>query len=268
MGFEYEMGQPYLMPGHFGPVSMGWDGTVAHYEDNTALSILYVTERKAVEDILPPRFVVTDPPIVSVTFSMCRGVDFMAGGGYNLVTVDVTARYEGRRDTAEGTFCLVYWGNKFYPVVLGREVMGIPKIHANVPDGWMRDGRRGFMVSENGSLLLEGEAWELSKLSDEELQALAKQNRGRVWMGWKYVPSCDFQKPDVSHATALPANRNLKEAWKGQGKIIFHEVAWEKTLLSCRVINALRKLPVLHYQGAIMTRGSLDLLIHEQHAME
>ena len=167
MGFEFEEDQPYIMPAHFGSVTQGWDGKVAHYEDNTALTILYVTERKAVEPLLPPGFTAVDQPVVAVSFVMCRGVDFMAGGGYNLVAVNVSARFEGKRDKAEGNFALVLWENDFMPIVVGREILGAPKLLADIPDAWARDGKRGFTVSENGTMLLEGEVADLQKLSGE-----------------------------------------------------------------------------------------------------
>jgi len=268
MGFEFEKDQPYIMPAHFGSPTSGWDGKAAHYEDNTALTVLYATELDAVSALLPPGFVATDPPIVSVSFVMCRGVDFMAGGGYNLVAVNVSATFEGKRDKVAGNFALVLWENAFMPILVGREVLGAPKLMADIPDAWMRDGKRGFSVSENGTLLLEGEVSDLQKLSDEAVGAMAEQIAAGTWMGWKYVPSCDLRGADVSNATALPAKMDLKEAWMGQGEVAFHEVAWENAPMSSRVVNTLRELPITQYQGAVMTRGSQDLLIREQYAMQ
>ena len=268
MGFEFENDQPYIMPAHFGSVTTGWDGDVAHYEDNTALIILYTAERDAVSALLPPGFVATDPPIISVNYVMCRGVDFMAGGGYNLVAVNVSAKFEGRRDQVQGSFALVLWENDFMPIVVGREILGVPKLMAEIPDAWMRDGKRGFSLSENGTLLLEGEVSDLQKPSDEVVTAIGAQIASETWMGWKYIPSCDLRGADVSNATALPAKVNLREVWIGQGEVAFHEVAWEKAPMSSRIVNALRELPIVQYQGAVMTRASQDLLIREQYALE
>jgi hypothetical protein len=268
MGFEFEEGQPYIMPAHFGQVTQGWNGEAAHYEDNTALTILYVTEREVVEPLLPPGFVAMDPPVVSVSFVMCRGVDFMAGGGYNLVAVNVSARFAGTRDKVEGNFALVLWENDFMPIVVGREILGAPKLMADIPDAWMRDGKKGFTVSEHGTLLLEGEVSDLQELSDDAKKALAVQVESQTWMSWKYVPSCDLRGADVSNATALPSRGEIREAWMGQGTIVFHETAWEKAPMSYRIVNALRQLPVVQYQGGIVTRGWQDLLIREQYRME
>ncbi len=268
MGFEFEKGKPYIMPAHFGSADEGWDGKVAHYEDNTAITILYETERDAVSPLLPPGFSAADPPIVSVSFVMCRGVDFMAGGGYNLVAVNVSATFEGKRDKASGNFALVLWENDFMPIVVGREVLGAPKLMAHIPDAWMRDGRRGFSASENGALLLEGEVSGLAKLDDDGIKAMTAQVEGQIWMGWKYMPSCDLKGSEVCHATALPARAEIKEAWMGQGEIEFHEVAWENAPMSSRVVNKLRKLPIVQYQAGVLTRVTQDLLISEQYPME
>jgi acetoacetate decarboxylase len=268
MGFEFEKGQPYVMPAHFGPATEGWDGKVAHYEENTSITVLYVTERKAVSALLPPGFVATDPPLISVSFVMCRGVNFMAGGGYNLVAVNVSANFEGKRDRLSGNFALALWENSFAPIMVGREVLGAPKLMADIPDAWMRDGKRGYCVSENGSVLLEGEISGLEKLSDESLQALAAQAAAGTWMGWKYIPSCDLRGADVSTATALPTKATFHEAWMGRGELRFHDVTWEKAPLSFRIVTKLKNLPVVEYQGAVLARLTQDLLIHQQRRIQ
>jgi acetoacetate decarboxylase len=267
-GFVFEANRPYIMPAHFGSPERGWDGQAAHYADNTATTILYVTDARRAAALLPPGFTVADPPVVSVTHVMCRGVAFMAGGGYNLVAVNVAARFEGRRDRAAGNFALVLWENDFMPVLLGREVLGAPKLLAEIPDLWMRDGRRGFAVSERGSLLLEGEVWDLRELAPAERAALAVQTQGQIWMGWKYIPSCNMRGADVSFATALPARSEMTQAWMGQGTVTFHALTWERAPLSAEIVGALAQLPVEQGLGAVVTRGSQDLLIGEQHPLE
>ena len=117
-------------------------------------------------------------------------------------------------------------------------------------------------------MLLEGEVSGLMKLDDDGLKALVAQMEGKIWMGWKYFPSCDFKKADVSYATALPADGETREAWIGQGTVEFHEVAWEKAPMSSRIVNTLKKLPIVQYQAGVVTRGWQELLIHKQYPME
>lgn len=267
-GFNFEDGKPYVMPGHFGATTEGWDGKVAHYDDNTATTIMYVTDPDAVAPLLPEGFVPTNPAIISVTFVMARGVDYMAGRGYNLVNVNASARFEGKQDKAKGNFALVLWENDFFPIMLGREVLGAAKLYGEIPDAWTRDGRQGFSVSEYGTKLLEGEVWDLRKPTPEEMQAMAERNKGSIWMGWKFIPSCDLRGADVSNATALPSWADPKKILVGKGKITFHEVTWEEAPLSSRVVNKLKELPILEYKGAIVTRGPSELLIHKQRPMK
>ena len=101
---------------------------------------------------------------------------------------------------------------------MGREVLGAPKLMADIPDAWSRDDKRGFHISENGTRLLEGEVSGLSKLDDDALQAMLAQLEGNIWMGWKHIPSCDLKGADYSCATALPAKAEIREAWLGQGE--------------------------------------------------
>lgn len=268
MGFILKKEKPYVMPAHFGPTVEGWDGKVAHYEDNTSITVMYTTDKKAVSRYLPPGFKPTNPPVMSVSFVMCRGVDFMAGGGYNLVAVNVSVDFKGQDGKVPGNFALILWENSFLPIMVGREVLGAPKLMAEIPDAWMRGEERGFTVSEGGTLLLEGAVNNLQRVSDEELGLINLQAGSGIWMGWKYIPSCDMKTADVSNATALPAKTDLKEAWLGNGDILFHEVAWEKAPMSARAVNAIKQLPVVEMQRAIITRGSQDLLIHKQHVLK
>ena len=268
MGFEFEDGKPYVMPAHFGPSVEGWNGKVAHYADNTAMTIMYQTQKEAVSKFLPPGFKPPDEPLISVSFVMCRGVDFMAGGGYNLVAVNVSADFEGQHDKVSGDFSLIVWENHFLPIVVGREVLGVPKLMAQIPDAWTREGKKGFMVSEDGNLLLEAEVGDLRSASVDELAGINQKSQDGAWMGWKYIPSCDLKTADVSSATILPAKTEITEAWIGTGIVIFHEVEWKKSPLSARAVKALSRLPVLEYMGAIITRGSQDLLIHQQYLIK
>jgi len=48
---------------------------------------------------------------LTVAFVMNRGVEWMAGGSYNLVAVNVPVRFDGAIDHVEGPFSLVVWEN-------------------------------------------------------------------------------------------------------------------------------------------------------------
>ena len=82
-GYNYFMPVSLLPPG-----KDGRDALVgAHYGENKRICITYKTDRDAVAKLLPPGFHPTDPCTISVCFAECRDIDYLAGGGYNLVPV-------------------------------------------------------------------------------------------------------------------------------------------------------------------------------------
>ena len=42
--------------------------------------------------------------------------------------------FNGEQEQLEGTFTLVIWENLTDPILIGREVQGIPKIYADIQD--------------------------------------------------------------------------------------------------------------------------------------
>jgi len=72
------------MPPHFG----GWEFVTLNttYRDVTNLVLQYRTKKEAVEAYVPGEFEVTNP-LMTGCFVMNRGVEWMAGGNYNMVVV-------------------------------------------------------------------------------------------------------------------------------------------------------------------------------------
>ena len=91
--FRFEDDHRYAMPAHFG--GLKHVGTTTTYRDVTSLIVRYRTEKDAVDAYVPEALEVTDP-VLSVAFVMNRGVEWMAGGGYNLVAVNVPVREANR----------------------------------------------------------------------------------------------------------------------------------------------------------------------------
>lgn len=127
--FRFAPDTSYLMPAHFGgsPLS-SWT-----YADVTTVGISYRTDGDALARYVPECFEITQP-VVEIGYAMNRGVEWMAGGGYNLVAVNVPVLYRNESDTIAGSFAMVVWESKATPILGGREQTGIPKIFADVAD--------------------------------------------------------------------------------------------------------------------------------------
>jgi acetoacetate decarboxylase len=242
---------------------------VVHYAEFTTHTASFLTEAEILAELLPVGLIVPEPAIVFVSFMSCLGVDVLGGRGYNIVSISVRTGYEGKKDQVEGTFPLVLWENDFLAVMSGRECLGAPKLLAEIPDLWQRDGCKGFTVSENGALLVEGEFRELVRLEGEDLEArLAEIPSEQNMLFWKYIPTGDFQGTSLSHMMLVPMRVSITDAWTGNGEAAFHARSWEQAPISGFITSRLRQLPVLEWQGGFAVRGSQDLLLHRQRRIE
>lgn len=240
---------------------------VQHYRDNTRHCVSYLTDYDALARILPPGFTPTEEPTIQVNYTTCLGIDYMAGRGYNLVGVDALVRYDGEIDHLEGYFGLCLWMDKFMPMVGGREVMGAAKIMGDVS---LREfgGRKCFSMSEEGSLLIEGEVWDLKELTKDEIKNRIAVGGDKQWLGWKYIPNVTSDGADISHPTYLPTTRDVRRVWDCQGKVQFNETAWENAPFSGPIVNNLKKLPIIKYLSASVQEDSCDYLFRQQRILK
>ena len=102
--FKFSEGTNYMMPAHFG----GWPGQpqAATYHDVTSIAVSYETDPGMLTAFFPEPFEMTES-VLSIQYSMCRRVDWMGGGGYNLITVGAPAAYAHGRQRIEGLYVLV-----------------------------------------------------------------------------------------------------------------------------------------------------------------
>jgi acetoacetate decarboxylase len=256
--FGFQRDEVYLMPVQFGPRTADAD---LRYEDVTRISVAYQTDAFRAVRLLPPGFELDIPAVVTVTHAEFHGVGILAGGGYNLVTVGLGARWAGSGEQLQGNFVLVAWENNFAAVVTGREVLGWPNLLADIPEPWLSQGRRGFHVSEEGTLLLEAEAGGWQPCTEAETGRIESEGNDRAWLAWKYIPSDDGLGADVSHPTAMHIRSKITDAWHGAGSVRFHLTDRRHAPVSYRLLSVLAALPVESEPIATMTRGSQVLAL-------
>ena len=259
----------YWMPIHFGARSAAEPARRRKYDDATIFVVRYITTAKQIAALgLPPCFTVSDPPEVTVKYCSFSGVDFMAGGDYNLVSVNVAAVFHGKEKPIKGDYCLVVWENSFLPILLGREVLGVPKIYADIPEHWSRGNSRRWIVSENGYTLCQGELSKLLKVPAEDVEKITQQPP-RPWMGWKYIPSIDRASADVSYPTLLPSfeidNLNV---WTGSGQVRFFARSFEESPIGHMASSALAQLPVEKVIESSMMTASMTLVADDCRRLE
>ncbi len=265
MAHTFKPSAGYLMPTDFGPLS---SQRVAHYGSVTQFAVLYLTDKDALAALLPEPFEPADDPAVTVYCQLSREVDFMAGRGYNIVGVNLSAVFKGKKDHLAGNYAIVLWENDAHPIIQGREVLGTPKVFADIPDPQQSDNRWQFHCSLYGNRLVEGEIKNATQLDDTERQLIEDMASDNLWMGWKYIPKTDWSGPEVSYPTVVPYKLTISQAWLGEGSHKFFETTWEKAPTSAHVMRGLRTLVVKEYRTAVIIKGTLDLLIAESRMME
>lgn len=88
--FEFSPDSNYSMPAHFG----GTEGEPRSwtYADVSLIAVDYETELELLARYVPERFEITEP-VIKASYAMVRGVEWMAGGSYTLIAVDVPVAY-------------------------------------------------------------------------------------------------------------------------------------------------------------------------------
>ena len=256
--FQFKPESFYMMPFHFGP--RAGKGS-ALYGDVTTIAISYLTDRKMLSEYLPKPFEVGPEPLVSVSYAMNREVAWLAGGCYNLIGVNVSAVFNGQVDHFAGSYCLVMWENLTDPILTGREIQGIPKIYAEIPDHTIFDGVWSTCAGYRGHKIVDLTIKNLDPLPSEQVKEIEKMARQGNWMGWKYIPKTGEPGAEVSHATLFPTNSTFTSAWIGTGEVNWNRLTWEQNPTQFHIVNALEKLPILEYRSAVVLKGSSNLSV-------
>ncbi|PLW86993.1 acetoacetate decarboxylase [Halioglobus japonicus] len=252
------------MPVHFGPRptsprSSGW------YRDVTSMTLSFLTDAEHVAQYLPQPYSVAEVPVVRITYACNRDVDWLAGHGYNLVSVSVAAKFQGERDQLEGNYCLVMWEDLADPILTGRELQGIPKLFASIDEHQIDDGRWSTRAHHFNHTFLEMRVSGLRAPTAEEIAASEAAREGRDHpMAWRCLPGISGFGVVSSQFTTFPSENIIEEAWVGEGQVTWQQQSWEQNPTQCHIINALADLPVVQWLPAVVARGSTNLIVMER----
>ena len=253
------------MPTNFGPLS---NQRTMHYGDVTQFAILYLTDKDSLSAHLPEPFEPADEPIVTIYFQVCRDVDGLGGRGYNILGVNLAAVFNGKKDSISGQYAAVLWENDTLPIISGRELLGAPKLYADIPDPHKEGNNWFFHCSLYGTKLVEGEVKDAHPVDDATRQNIEQISRQSMWMAWKYIPRADWRGSELSFPTAIPSIPTIKEASVGECKHTFHKTKWRDTLYHSQIMAGLCRMKAKEYRMGIITRGSIDLLIGESRRID
>ncbi len=263
--FTLDPRQPYIMPAHFGPRYTG-PKTSGWYHDVTVMAVSYITDRAALAAFIPSPYALTEQAIVTVFYACNKQVDWLAGHGYNMIGVNANVVFERDGTQLTGTYSLVIWENLTDPILVGRDVQGIPKIYADIPDHSVNDGQWRCSASHFGHKIMDLSVADLTQISADDIAAGAEvAERTNNPMTWRFIPGLGgYGNPDVHEAVLFPSENRFNEVYVGQGELEWQQLVWEQNPTQFHIVNALNSLPILEYLPAVVTRGSTNLVVPER----
>ena len=241
-----------MMPLIMGPLYEPRRRLCPVYCDVESLLLQYKSDPDAIRALLPECYAPAAEPIVTVGFMDARSVDFLAGNGYRLASVSVSARYDGNEDHLDGRYVLVMFENDTTAIVTGREQYGIPKVYADItPVRTVDPQHLRCEASLWGHLILGIDVTTPLKSQNAVIRkAAAHRSSNNAIFGYKYIPAVD-DPPDADYPMVMWVDYQFDDLWLGsEGELYFGEVSRKDIGHFYPLVEALKSLPV---RSVIMT---------------
>lgn len=234
------------------------------YPQSKSIILQFQTTGEAARALVPDCYAVVDTPTVTVMFGYYNGLDFLAGGGYNLATFQISARFDGEEDHLEGDYILVMFETQTRAILGGRELLGVPKIDADIPSPkLMPDGTLRCEASLWGHLLFGIELPPMKKQNALVRGIASKRSNSRPWLAYKYIPALDGP-PDADYPTTTRNEVKIESLWLGSaGSLYFGSPTSDDVSHTANIVDALRSLPVSGSVQAIHSQGSVVLRLDQ-----
>ncbi len=271
MPYSFQPNAMYRMPTHFGPRTgprRGPDGRgfdCVNSPKSMSYSVSYLTHAAAAEALLPPGFDLNGEPVLTVSATYMKEIDWLAGRGYNTLGASLPVCYAGQVDRVTGSLLLVLWENLTDPILTGREELGFSKIYCELPEPVVYSGTSHCAGSWLGFRFLDLRIHDMTELSEQEIAAQSAKGGGDGTLHYKYVPRTgEWGTADAEYAVLTPAhtpNRRVLGMWRGKGEVQWHCARWEDMPTQYNIVNCLADLEILEYRGAVVTQtiGGKDL---------
>jgi acetoacetate decarboxylase len=231
-----------IMPVVGGPPFQIEDG--ATFLDQQSIALQYETDYRQAANILPACFKPTPSPLVTVTFAYNAGVEGIARRGYNYVAVSVSAAFDGDEEHIQGNYAVVVYENDTYAIIYGRELMGIPKLYADISTPKHQpDGRIRCEASLWGHMLFGIDVKADTNQPAEAIKELNANARGFL-LGYKYVHRVDGP-PDADYPLVTPSDAVYRQRWLGaEGTLFFGDPSTEDVGFNKDILDIVRSLTI------------------------
>lgn len=211
-----------------------------------------LTDAGALGELLPPRCRLHGDPVLSVSIAYLRNIGWLAGRGYNIVSVDFAIAFEGEEGRLTGKFTPVLWESLADPIITGREELGFSKLYAQIPEPIVLGNAYRASASWEGFRFFELEASDLAEAASmPDAPALDGS------FHYRFMPKVGAQgEADAEYMAFIPGARSgpgatgITKRLFGKGAFRFLPARWEDVPLQYPIINALAELPLTEFRGA------------------
>ena len=220
----------------------------------TVISASALTDAAALEELLPPRCRLLGEPVVSVSIAYLRNIGWLAGRGYNILSLDFPIAFEGKDGTLTGKFTPVLWESMADPIMTGREELGFAKLYAQIPEPIVLANTYRGTGSWDGFRFFEIEA---SALIEGPLHPERQKLDGSFH--YRFMPKVGAQgEADAEYMAFIPGaggpgSVGVTKRLVGKGAFRFMPTRWEDMPLQYPIINALAALPLREFRGAAVS---------------
>ena len=211
-----------------------------------------LTDAAALGELLPPRCRLHGEPLLTVSIAYLRNIGWLAGRGYNIVSVDFPIAFDGEEGRLTGKFTPVLWESLADPIITGREELGFSKLYAQIPEPIVLANSYRASASWEGFRFFELEANDLVETAAKpETPALDGS------FHYRFMPKVGAQgEADAEYmafipgAISGPGANGITKRLAGKGAFRFLPARWEDVPLQYPIINALAELPLREFRGA------------------
>ena len=242
-----------------GPDGLPFPSGAAGAQRRTVLSFLARSDRAALEQLLPARVELSGNPRVRISVTWLEGLGWLAGRGYNVLSVQIPARVTGGpAEPVEGEYVAVLWENLADPIITGREELGMPKVYAEIPPLTRDTERAVAQASWDGLVFFEAE---ISGLTADPTGV--GERPGGITINHKYLPRTGaWGAADVDYLTCSAGDEPdlITGFERGEGRVAFRSATWQELPTLSHIVNPLAGLPLELTEATLATmKGSADL---------
>lgn len=240
------MGSAVLKPGVRYDMPPGFGASVApdleQGFDLHGSAVEFETTPEALEPLLPRWFRPTTRPVVSIGYRQMIGMAWMGGRNYQLLAVRCSAECEIGGRWVPNSFGLVIWESDCAPILAGRELMGSPKLYADIPPITVSGADHSFTAMEYESLLVRGTVADLRPVPEAEVARKREMQKQSLVYYWKYVPGLDGE-PDADYPVAIKLETPFTQMWTGRGSLELGAPTLQEAPYSSHIVKRLAQLP-------------------------